>query len=177
MGYEYASRRTRMSDYTETIINKYVWRQFQLAKPTIYAKYTGITPIFPVSDVKAGDTAWGNKPYIVYDSFIRARTMNKYFYPVKCAQIMYSIKGSISEVYEWRDFIFNVLDREDAAAKDINQYAGTTLNNDNFYIHCINASQLKYIGATSQQTGTNKLYSTELVIRYDYHMSDIYNNV
>ena len=164
-----------MSDYPEIIINKYVWRQFQLAKPTIYAKYGSTLPIFPITDNKAGDTAWGNKPYIIYDSFIRARSMNKYFYPVKCAQMMYSIKGSIAEVYEWRDFIINVLDREDASAQDINQYAGT-LNNDNIYFHCINAMQVKYIGSTSQMTGTNKYYSTELIIRYDYHLSDIYNN-
>ena len=164
-----------MSDYPEIIINKYVWHQFQLAKPTIYAKYGSTLPIFPITDNKAGDTAWGNKPYIIYDSFIRARSMNKYFYPVKCAQMMYSIKGSIAEVYEWRDFIINVLDREDASAQDINQYAGT-LNNDNIYFHCINAMQVKYIGSTSQMTGTNKYYSTELIIRYDYHLSDIYNN-
>jgi len=165
-----------MSDYPEVLINKYVWKQFQLAKPTTYNKYGTVTPIFPVADTKAGDTAWGNKPYIIYDSFIRARSMNKYFYPVKCAQMMYSIKGSLTEIYEWRDFIINALDREDVAAKDINEFAGT-INNDELYFHCINAMQIKYIGSTSQQSGTNKVYSTELVIRYDYHLTNIYNNV
>jgi len=165
-----------MSEYSEVLINKYVWRQFQIAKPTTYNKYSSIVPFFPVSDVKAGDTAWGNKPYIVYDSFIRPRSINKYFYPVKSTQMMYSIKGSISEVFEWRDFIMNVLDREDAAANDINEYAGTTLSNDNIFIQCINVTQLKYIGPTSQQSGTNKMFSTELVIRYDYHISNMYNN-
>lgn len=164
-----------MSEYPEVIINKYVWKQFELAKPTIYSKYGSTIPIFPITDNKAGDTAWGSKPYIIYDSFIRPRSTNKYFYPVKCAQMMYSIKGTISEIYEWRDFIVNVLDREDVAAQDINQYAGN-LSNDNIYFHCINAMQIKYVGSTTQQTSTTKLYSTELVIRYDYHLTDIYNN-
>ena len=165
-----------MSEYPEIIINKYVWRQFQLAKPTIYAKYGTTIPIFPIADTKAGDTAWGNKPYIIYDSFVRPRSMNKYFYPVKCAQMMYSIKGTIAEIYEWRDFIINVLDREDKAAYAINQYAGTTLANDELYFHCVNAMQVKYVGSTTQQTGTSKLYSTELIVKYDYHMTNIYNN-
>ena len=164
-----------MSDYTETIINKYVWRQFQLAKPTIYAKYTGIIPIFPVSDVKAGDTAWGNKPYIVYDSFIRARSSNRYFYPMKSGQLMYSIKGGLADIFDWRDFISNVLDREDAAAHDVNEFAGT-LNNNKYFFHCLNVSQLKYPGSSTKETGIDKKYATDLIIRYDYHLINIYNN-
>lgn len=165
-----------MSSYTESIINNFVWKQFQTAKPTIYAKYGSIVPIFPVSDVKAGDTAWGNKPYIIYDSFIKARSINKSFYPIRNGQMMYSIKGSIGEIYEWRDFITSVLDREDSVAREVNEYANQIMNADDFYFHTIGAYQARYINATSQLTGTNKLYSTELIIRYEYHPGSIYNN-
>jgi len=164
-----------MSEYPEVAINKYVWKQFQIAKPAIYSQYGSTVPFFPVTDVKAGDTAWGTKPYVIYDSFIRARSTNRYFYPVKCAQIMYSIKGTLSEIYDWRDFIINVLDREDAAAKEINEFAGT-LNNNKYYFHCINASQLKYIATSTKDNGIKERYSTELIIRYDYHLTNIYNN-
>lgn len=164
-----------MSRYPEIIINKYVWKQFQIAKPSIYSQYSNITPIFPVSDIKAGDTAWGNKPYIVYDSFAQPRSTNKYFYPVKCAQMMYSIKGSITDIYEWRDFIINVLDREDAAAADINEYAGENLSNLRSYFHCINAYQVNYIGNTTELSGQRKQFSANIVIKYDYHITDIYN--
>lgn len=164
-----------MSRYPELIINSYVWKQFELAKPAIYSQYSGIVPIFPVSDTKAGDTAWGNKPYIVYDSFSRPRTANKYFYPVKSSQMMYSIKGSIAEIYEWRDFIINILDREDDGARDINNYAGENLNNLRSYFHCVNAYQMNYIGNTTEQKGQRKQYSTNLIIKYDYHITDVYN--
>jgi hypothetical protein len=143
-----------MSDYTEILINKYVWRQFQLEKPAIYAKYGTTIPFFPINDIKAGDSSWGNKPYVIYDSFIRPRQINRPFYPQKGSQLMYSIRGTIQEVYEWRDFIYDALDRE-------------------FYFHRFSVNQLKYIATTSTESGLNKSYSTELVIRYDYHKTDI----
>jgi len=164
-----------MSDYTEILINKYVWRQFQLEKPATYAKYGTTIPFFPINDVKAGDSAWGNKPYVIYDSFIRPRQTNRPFYPQKGSQLMYSIRGTIQEVYEWRDFIYDVLDREDVAAYDVNQYCGT-IGNNKFYFHRFNVSQVKYIATTSTESGLNKSYSTELVIRYDYHRTNIHNN-
>lgn len=166
-----------MSNYPEIILNKYMWKQFEIAKPAIYSQYSSsIIPFFPVSDIKAGDTAWGSKAYIVYDSFVKARTTRKYFYPVKSGQMMYSVKGSISEIFEWRDFIVNVLDREDDAARDINEYAGQTLSNSRIYFHCINASQVNYIGNTTEKQGQRKEYSANLIIKYDYHIADIYNN-
>lgn len=166
-----------MSTYPEIIINKYVWKQFELNKSSIYSNYSSsLIPFFPVSDIKAGDTAWGTKPYIVYDSFMRARTSRKYFYPVKAGQMMYSIKGSISDIFEWRDFISNVLDREDDAARDINEYAGQNLSNTRVYFHCINANQINYIGNTTEQQGQNKMYSANLIVKFDYHITDIYNN-
>ena len=164
-----------MSKYPELIINSYVWKQFEIAKPQIHSQYSGVVPIFPVTDVKAGDSAWGSKPYIVWDSFAKARTTNRYFYPVKSTQMIYSIKGSISEIYDWRDFIINVLDREDDAAKEINEYAGENLSNLRSYFHCINAYQMNYIGNTTEQTGQRKMLSANLIVKYDYHITDIYN--
>lgn len=164
-----------MSRYPEIIINNYLWEQFQTAKPAIYSQYSGLMPIFPVNDIKAGDSSWGNKPYIIYDSFAKPRSTRKYFYPVKSGQLMYSIKGSISDIYEWRDFIINVLDREDVAAREINEYAGENLSNLRSYFHCINAYQMNYIGNTTEMTGQRKQFSTNLIVKYDYHITDIYN--
>ena len=105
-----------------------------------------------------------------------SRTRNKYFYPVKSAQMIYSIKGSITEIYEWRDFISNVLDREDIAARDVNNYAGANSLDLNAYFHCINTNQINYINQTSKISGQIKEYSTDLIIRYDYHINNLYNN-
>lgn len=164
-----------MSSYPESAINKYVWKQFELAKQQIYSMYSNI-PIFPVSDTKSGDAKWGDKPYIIYDSFMKPRVSNKYFYPIKSGQMMYSIKGTIEEIFEWRDFISNVLDREDAAANDINEFASSTINNFDIRFHCINTTQVNYIGNSTEIQGTKKYFSTNLIIKYDYHLSNIYNN-
>lgn len=162
-----------MSRYPELIINSYVWKQFEIAKSSIHADYAA-TPFIPVRDMSS-EYPWGTKPYIVYDSFTKPRSTNRYFYPVKSGQLMYSIKGSISEIYEWRDFIINVLDREDVAAQEINEYAGENLANVRSYFHCINAYQMNYIGNTTEQQGQRKQFSTNLIVKYDYHISDIYN--
>ena len=106
---------------------------------------------------------------------MKTRTANKYFYPVKSSQMMYSIKGSIAEIFDWRDFISNVLDREDDAARDINEYAGQELSNNRIYFHCINTHQVNYTGNTTEQQGKIKQYSANLIIKFDYHITDIYN--
>lgn len=164
-----------MSSYPDLIINSYVWEQFRLAKSSIYSNYSS-RPFVPIRDINS-DYPWGDSPYIVYDSFMRPRSKNKYFYPIKTAQMMYSIKGSVSDIYEWRDFISNVLDREDDAAKDINEYAGNSGNFDPLTVkfHCINTSQVNYVGNTTEQSGQRRHYSANLIVKYDYHITDIYN--
>jgi hypothetical protein len=67
-----------------------------------------------------------------------------------------------------------ILDREDAAAQDINQYAGSLYDNTSdyfkYYFHCINVFQSGY--AESQQDVANLMEyrpSRDLIIKYDYH--------
>jgi hypothetical protein len=171
-----------MSNLVEPIINKYIWKQFELNGAAnvpgfSFSTYGGVTPIFPVSDNKSGDAKWGPKPYIIYDSFMKGRVSNKYFYPVKCAQMMYSIRGaSLEEIFYWRDFIINIADREDRTAFDVNQFAGQNIQNNKINFHCINASQVNYVGNTTETAGLQKTFSTNVVIKYDYHATDIYNN-
>lgn len=171
-----------MSNLVEPILNKYIWKQFETNGASYipgfsFSQYKGVIPIFPVSDNKSGDAKWGNKNYIIYDSFMKGRVSNKYFYPVKSAQMMYSIRGaSLEDIFYWRDFIINVTDREDAAAFDVNQFAGETIQNNNIRFHCINSSQANYVGYTTETLGVQKTFSTNLIIKYDYHSSNIYNN-
>lgn len=172
---------TMSNNYPETLINKYVWKQFEIAKPQIHSLYgTGASatvPFFPVNDIKAGDTAWGSKPYIIFDSFMRARSGNRTFYPIKTAQMIYSIKGKLSDIYEWRDFISNVLDREDSAASDLNEFiGGNVVGGTDIYFHSLSTNQVNYIGQSTTQSGQNKVFSADLIIRYDYHRTDIYDN-
>lgn len=171
---------------TEQAINLYVWEQFRLDSLTApsasylggfnYAQYGGIRPIFPVSDTRGGDAAWNGKTYIVYDSFITPRKRNKSLYPVKSGQMLYAIRGSLSEIITWRDFIVNVLDREDVAAREVSDYVGESGNTANFRFHTIDAIQQSYIGNTVEPSTNLTSYTANVIIRYEYHLTNIYNN-
>ena len=173
-----------MNSYPEVAINRFVWEQFRLdslksASASYlggfdYNAYTSI-PFFPLEDNLAGTAKWGDKPYVRYDSFLRPRSSLRSFYPIKAAQMIYSIKGGVEDVFEWRDFIVNVLDREDQAAKEVNEYAGQNLDNYYTWFHRINAMQLNSVNESSPSASQRKTYSTDLIIRYDYHISNVYN--
>ena len=159
-----------MSKYPEQLINEYVWSRFAVRKPTVYSQYSGVLPFFPVTDALS-DKAWGSKPYVVYDSMMRPRSNKNWHYAIKSGQMMYGIRGSIAEIYEWRDFISNVLDRQDQTAKELNAYAGAN-NASTTFFHSLETFQLNYAGSTSDKSETRKMYSTDLIIKYDYHRSD-----
>ena len=174
-----------MNSYPENAINEYVWEQFRLDSLKAasasylggfkYSQYNGIVPFFPVSDNVSGSTKWKDKTYVIYDSFATKKPY-KGLYPVKSSQMMYSIRGSLEDIYLWRDFITNVLDREDVAGNEISEYAGANMSNVNFRFHCINVFQNNYIGNSTESSGVTKTYSTNLVIKYDYHITNVYNN-
>jgi hypothetical protein len=139
-----------------------------------------------------------NKPYIIFDKFTKVRTGSyKYFYPVKSEQMRYTIYGGSMGQYgnpssedlgytpgytfdrygstiNLTSLITIILDREDAAAEDINEFAGNLYENTSDYFkyrfHCINVFQSGY--AESQQDVSNLMEyrpSRDLIIKYDYH--------
>lgn len=142
-------------------------------------------------------------PYFIFDKFTKVRTGKyKYFYPIKSDQMRLTVfggslphYGSYSQQgdYEFastQGYLFDrygytikmtslitaILDREDAAAQDINEFA-TTLpgytDSDpvlKYYFQCINVFQSGY--AESQQDVANLMEyrpSRDLIIKYDYH--------
>ena len=164
----------------ELFINKYVWEQFRLADETFYNQYknngVSFVPIFPINDPNASNIAWGSRPYILYDNFVKARTgKDKYFYPIKSQQMLYSIRGaSVEDVYAMRHIMLSSLDREDAAAEDINNFISIT-NSDplkpplvNF--QCINAYQVTYMKDATNLDTTRTPYQTDLIVKFDYHI-------
>jgi len=165
-----------MSRYPEVLINNFVWSKFQTNKSSIYSQYpAGTVPIFPFTDSKAGDQTWQNKAYIVYDSYIRPRTgSKKYFYPIKGGQLNYSIRGSVSQIFEWRDFIHDLLDREDVAAQEINNYGAANYPSNHIYFECINAYQNTLTNSTTKDSTLRQQMIANLIIRYDYHTSGVF---
>lgn len=167
-----------LSDKTpEVLVNKYVWEQFRLNDEDFYNEYVEngrrFIPIFPVNDPNAGAISWGSRPYILYDNFVKARTgKDKYFYPIKSQQMLYSISGaSVEDVYAMRHIMLSSLDREDAAAEDINNFVGPS----DVKFQCVNAYQVTYMKDATNLDTTRTPYQTDLIVKFDYHVNTSYN--
>jgi hypothetical protein len=190
----------------ENIINRYVWEQFKTQAPAFYSLYpqtaggNDLIPFFPagVGNIPP-EIIDGDLPYIVFDKFTKVRTgMYKYFYPMKSEQMRYTIYGGSlygdspngSDRYgttiTLTSLITAILDREDVAAEDINEFAEDLYDDypvsaspsvnpsiydySKYFFHCINVFQSGY--AESQQDVANLMEyrpSRDLIIKYDYH--------
>jgi hypothetical protein len=186
----------------ENIINRYVWEQFKTQAPAFYSLYpqtaggNDLIPFFPagVGNIPP-EILDGDLPYIVFDKFTKVRTgAYKYFYPIKSEQMRYTIYGGslygeaanggdrYGNTVNLTSLITLVLDREDAAANDINEFAEELYDNYpvsasasvydyyKYRFQCINVFQSGY--AESQQDVSNLMEyrpSRDLIIKYDYH--------
>ena len=182
----------------EQIINLYVWDQFKVYAPqftSLYPPSSGgseIVPFFPSPASNLPSHVLENDlPYIVFDKFSRIRGGYKYFYPIKTDQMRYTVHGGslwnvnkfqqdrFETTYNLTALIQNILDREDDAAQDINEFAktlpgyaqsqdGKDLNQ--YYFHCINVYQS---GFTDNQQDVSDFMeynpTRDLIIKYDYH--------
>lgn len=165
-----------MNRYPDLILNAYIWEQFRLNKNSIYTIYSNRVPFFPITDAEAGAQTWKNQTYVLYDSFTRNRSgYFKGFYPRKSGQTTYAIRGSVSSVYEWRDFIIDVLDRDDVAAQDVNSFAASKYGNLNgIYFECIYPYQTLSLDQTTRPDSIKQQYIAQIIVRYDYHPESIY---
>lgn len=154
-------------------------------------------PFFPAGTTSIpGFIVDGDLPYVIFDKFSKVRTGSyKYFYPIKSDQMRYTIYGGSMGQYgqgihggitpdytndrygstiNLTSLITLILDREDDAANDINEFAGNLYENSSDYFkyrfHCINVFQSGY--AESQQDVANLMEyrpTRDLIIKYDYH--------
>ena len=182
----------------ENVINEYVWDQFRTKAPNFYNLYPktaggpDFIPFFPAGTSNLPpEILDGDLPYIIFDKFTRVRTGSyKYFYPIKSEQMRYTIYGGslygeaqnganrYGNTIALTSLITAILDREDAAAEEINEYTKNLqdYNHSNYdpmfryYFQCINVFQSGY--AESQQDVANLMEyrpSRDLIIKYDYH--------
>jgi hypothetical protein len=181
----------------EQIVNLYVWEQFKTYAPqfaSLYPPSSGgneIVPFFPapVSNLPL-QVLEEDLPYIVFDKFSRVRGGYKYFYPIKTDQMRYTIHGGslwginkferdrYGTTVNLTSLIQNILDREDDAAQDINEFTKNLpdYNDPNYpelnkyYFHCVNVYQS---GFTDNQQDVSDFMeynpTRDLIIKYDYH--------
>ena len=107
-----------------TALNAYLWEALKDIDPDIADDYVvngwEITPIFPYSDAASASIPWKDKPYLLYER-VPGRPTNP-FYPVKRDVYHYSLKADPTLALEWVGAIQQILDRQDDAAKDVNNF-------------------------------------------------------
>jgi hypothetical protein len=164
-------------------VNAYIKQQ--LKDFGILSGYEQMDPIFPVSPTNLDDVfknyvgAPGeqNPLLIQYDRMIRLRP--NAFYRHKREQVIYTLYCTeMTKIYDATRIIFEALDREDAAAQDINAYTRKTFggsNTDplNVYFHNLKVYQVDQTRDLIELGSVRTTYANKLIIEYDYHTKDL----
>jgi hypothetical protein len=172
-----------VSRHPESYLTHYVWDQFKTIAPELYTRWhqvagATVIPFFPFSaEASIPDEIKDSQlPYVIWDSFIKTRTVNKYFYPIKSSQVRFRIKGEFSQLMAFRQIMYDILDREDDSAKDANAWAGSnSIAIPSIFFHCTNAFQTGYIESATDSNNFRQQSITDLIVKFDYHQSSVYN--
>jgi hypothetical protein len=101
-------------------INGFLWETMQQINPNLGILYGDEMPFYPIGDSSAADEPWDNKPYFIYDRVFRFSS--KPFYEHKRESTLYYLKAREVDSLEWSAVLQAILDREDDAAMDINNW-------------------------------------------------------
>lgn len=163
------------------LINKYVLAQ--LNRFDLLTGLEDIDPIFPVQstnidDVYGSITVDGDPWMIVYDRLIRYNSKTDYWN--KREQLVYTIHSS-SDVrgINVTRVITEALDREDAAAQDVNTWLSEN-NADlpplNVFFHNFRVFQIDETRDILELASVKFNWKNKIIIEYDYHTNtSLYN--
>jgi hypothetical protein len=152
------------------VVNNYVWHTMKQIEPTFQKQYGTKVPFFPLSDSASGEKSWENKPYVIYDRMLR--TTSSPFYPIKREHIRYAVKANEVKSLEWGMAIQYILDRQDDAAEDINNWNRNQENPANVYFHHLRVYQDGSGESTTRDFSNRPYYITEFIIDAEYHLTD-----
>ena len=111
---------------------------------------------------------------IVYDRLMRFRPSP--FYRRKREQLIYFIYSSdVGKLIDTVRIISDSLDREDAAAQDVNKLTAknsTTENPANVYFHNIRVYQADESRDVAELASARTLFVNKIIVEYDYHTKD-----
>lgn len=159
-------------------VNGYLWDTMKKIDPTLTQtkRYGNKTPFFPVGDSTTGQKQWENKPYFIYDRVFRFASNP--FYPKKRESFLYYLKAKPVESLQWGAAVQLILDREDDAAKDINDWIRSQPNgSDDYpvYFHNLRVYQSRSGAAGSEgemrEESSRPYYITEFMIDACYHFT------
>ena len=112
---------------------------------------------------------------ITYDRLMRFRVSQ--FYGIIREQLIYTIYGSLPSVQNINVIVSQLLDREDAAAQDVNDWArdnGISLNGQsispNVFFHNFRVYQIDETRDLLELNSVNlSEWTSKIIIEYDYH--------
>lgn len=149
-------------------INGYLWSVMKQIEPTFQKQYGTKIPFFPMSDSATGTKSWENKTYVIYDRMLRVT--GSPFYPIKKEHLLYAIKGKEEQTLEWGMALQYILDRQDDAAQDINDWNRQQETPSNVYFHSLRVFQT---GESRTRDFSNRpFYITEFIVEAEYHLTD-----
>lgn len=174
--------------FPPTFINAFINSELQQFGLMPTAGPNPLQPFFPaqspmnIEDVYNDSLYIRNNPdgvVIMFDRLIRFRPSP--FYRHKREQLVYFIYGpNLSKLFDTTRVIIECLDREDAAAQDLNTWlVANTITGENnqvitpnVYFHNIKVYQADEARDIAELASARTLFLNKLVIEYDYHTSD-----
>jgi len=172
----YESKITHTS-FPPTFINQYIVEQLKLFD--ILSGYEQMVPLFPTSPTNIEDVfknyigAPGvDDPLLIqYERLIRFRPSP--FYRRKREQLVYYLYCTdLSKITDAHRIISDALDREDAAAQDVNALCAqksTEAIPFNIFFHNIRVYQADETRDILELASARTVYANKLIIEYDYH--------
>ena len=114
------------------VVNGYIWSELKKASPKLAAMWPNKVPLFPVNDSTSGITQWEGKPYFIYNEAFR---VNHDFYEIKKSTFIYSMRATPAQTIPLSNALQKILDREDDAASDINDFNNSLPSNQQAQVH------------------------------------------
>jgi len=172
---------TLQTVFPPVLINKYIIDQ--LKKFGIVTGIEGIEPIVPVQSTSIDDlfdeiTVTGDAFLIAYDRLIRYGSDTTYWN--KREQLVYTIHSSDSaQGLDISRVIVEALDREDAAAQDVNSWLSANADKFpalNVFFHNFRVFQIDETRDILELGSVKFNWRGKIIIEYDYHATtSLYN--
>lgn len=159
------------------VVNGYLeneLRRFQLVAPS--QTWSPFMPVFSgnLDDIYGEVVSEeGGLPIVIYyDKLSRFRPSPMYRH--KREQIMYTIHGSMDNVLGAVRVIQAALDREDAAAQDVNLWESQnqSTNSQAVFFHNFKTFQIDESRDLLELAAVRGIYRNKIVVEYDYHTND-----
>jgi hypothetical protein len=158
-------------------VNGYLWDTMKQIDPTLTQtkRYGNKMPFFPIGDSASGQKQCENKPYFIYDRVFRFASGP--FYPKKRESFLYYLKANAVDSLQWSAALQLILDREDDAGKDINEWIRNNGGNDEYpvYFHNLRVYQSRSGAPSSpgslREETSRPYYITEFMIDICYHFT------